>query len=759
MKVRRLVGVVVVLGMLLPASAQAAGVQDVNRVLFDRPYVEVLGASPAGVLYKVSRNVDNSLVGLSTWVKPAGGPAYQVDQSFQQLSGDKIYGMTYPSGTVAYQYVGTPTTLRCDDSPQPIPGANWTRGGFLFAPWGWFSNAGYRVEAGRAGCQVNGTYPGLSDYNLAAVDNTGYVTVGSIGTEGDRQLTYRSYADPTHPRVIADAGHTRYLSGVSLSGTAVAWTHQDYADLPPTGSYVVRSTTDGSAAPVVTRLPGWVVATAIAGTATAWTTCQGTGDCVAGSIAANGARTQVDDTRTVVADGNRFVFDTRTPTPGVDAAAGVGGSAARTRLAPVDLLPPITYVVQLGAGGVAYVDTQQPANAASRRFYTRGPGTVTLSAQTKLGQEGGGTKLVSREGRRTAYVDTAGALWLVTDDGVRTKVFTPATRVAIMGGQQLRISGSRLLWWKALYTEDRCDPPGPGCYPWYGNQVPMLYDLRTGVSTQQPIAASWTQAVDLWGNYLSWAEDNNSIWRRDLASGALLQVKAAGTATVQALAVHDDWVAWATCAANTQDDCAQSVVAHRNLQTKAAAIQLTSGHTRHVALSGGHVVYDTYASDHPAPGTLKVNRLGTSATGVVGPVSWNGSFDVHDETLAWVAPDEIARIGPNSAFVAYPKYLGNGSAPPSFNPALRLWNAEFGISKALPTCSLTIKSGPTVRRTLNCATTNGSARADWDGRDSAGRLLPAGAYTWTLAGRDGDGTLRWWTGATHAITGTVRIVS
>jgi hypothetical protein len=132
---------------------------------------------------------------------------------------------------------------------------------------------------------------------------------------------------------------------------------------------------------------------------------------------------------------------------------------------------------------------------------------------------------------------------------------------------------------------------------------------------------------------------------------------------------------------------------------------------------------------------------------------------VHDETLAWIAPDRVARIGPNSAFVAYPKYLGNGSAPPSFNPALRVWNAEFGISKALPTCSLTIRSGTTVRRTLNCATTSGSARADWDGRDSAGRLLPPGAYSWTLAGRDGDGTLRWWTGATHAITGTVRIVS
>jgi hypothetical protein len=732
-------------------------VQDLDRVLFDRPYVEVLGASPAGVLYKVSRNDNNALIEVATWVKPAGGAAYRVDATFRQLAGDKIFGMT-PNGFASYQYVGTPVTLRCDDSPQPTYAASGVPNGVLFAPWGWFSNAGYRVEAGRTGCQITGTYPGVGTYDLTAMDETGYLTVGQVGTEGDRQLVYRSYADPTHPRVVADAGHTRYLGAVSLAGTAVAWAHQDYSTSPPAGSYVVRSSTDGSAPPVATKLPGWVVSTAIAGTATAWATCQQTqADCGSGSIAANGTRTQTADTRTVAGDGTRFVFDSRQPTPGVDAAAAIGGTAPRTRLAAVDLLPPIASGVSLGAGGVAYVDSQLPANSVSRRFYTRPAGAVTLTPQITIGQAGRGQ--VGREGRRTAYVDTAGVLWLAADDGVRTRVFAPVVREAVVGGTTLRISGSRLLWWKALYTGERCGPPGPDCSPSYENEVPMIYDLRTGVSTRQAITSNWAQPVDLWGNYLSWADDQNAVWRRDLASGALLQAKPAGAPIVRGVAVHDDWVAWATCTSSSQDDCAQSVVGHRNLQTKAAAILVSSAHTTHLKMSGGHVVYDTFPTQFPSGGTLKVGRLGTSATGVVGALGWQRSFDVHDETLAWVGTDDVARIGPNSAFVAYPKYLGNGSAPPSFNPALRLWNAEFGISKALPTCTVTIKSGTAVRRTLNCATTNGSARADWDGRDSAGRLLPPGAYTWTLAGRDGDGTLRWWTGATHAITGTVRIVS
>jgi flagellar hook assembly protein FlgD len=82
---------------------------------------------------------------------------------------------------------------------------------------------------------------------------------------------------------------------------------------------------------------------------------------------------------------------------------------------------------------------------------------------------------------------------------------------------------------------------------------------------------------------------------------------------------------------------------------------------------------------------------------------------------------------------------------------------EFSISKALTTCKLTIRSGTTVRRVLTCPTTTGSARPGWNGLDSAGHLVPKGTYTWTLTGSDSDGTLRWWTNATHPISGTIKV--
>jgi len=764
---RRLVLLGVVLVLVLgnpPAPASAAGVLELDRVPVVEPYLEVLGASPSGVLYRVSRLRDR-LVEDSTWVKPADAPAYQVDLWFKRLVGDKIFGAT-PAGLATYQYIGESVTHTCPGVSQPALQLGRVDGVGLFSSFGWLGENGDRVEVSPTGCRVTAKYPNIGTEALIAMDDTGYVTVKSVGVDGGRELTYRSYAAATSPRVIADGGYNLFIFRVSLAGSVVSWGQNDYGQQPSTHSYVVRSSTDGSVAPKVTRVEGLEVQTAIAGGATSWVSCGALNPpCASGSIRADGTQTgHTDTTRTVVSDGTRFVFDTSGPTggatAGVDAAATIGGPEPKTRLASVGPLVPVAEVVSVGAGGVAYIDSQPPTDSVNRRLYTQAGSTITLAAQSRIGQSSSFWNSLSREGRRTAFADNTGALWLVADDGVRTKVFTPAERVAVLAAGEVRTSGSRLLWWKGKYSGEVCDPVGPpNCRPEYAAVVAMLFDLRTGVSTELALPATQDRTADLWGNFLTWADAGNAIWRRDLSSGAVLQVKAAGAAAVRSLAVHDDWVAWATCQRSGADQCAQSVLGHRNMQTRAPAIQLTSAHTERVRLSGGHVVYETYPqpSHVPSVGTIKVWRLGTSATGVVGAARWRTSFDVHDETLVWIAPDGIARIGPNSPFVAYPKYLGNGIAPASFSPAMRSWTPEFGISKALPTCSLTIKSGTAVRRVLSCATTTGSARATWDGRDSAGRLLPKGAYTWTLAGRDADGTLRWWTGATHPITGTVTI--
>ncbi len=744
---------IVLLFGVAPIPANGAGVLDLDRIPTELPGIEVLGASPAGVLYKLTRNNGEFDLQNSTWLKPTGGTAYQVGSGFDRLAGSWIFALG--SGRVVYQRIGSTVTGSCDSSPQPA----------AVAPFGWIGAGGERVEIGATGCVVTTVYP-QPDGTPSVADEFGYIVVKQLDDDGNRSFTYYSYADPTHPRLIADAGHHRWPNGLALRGKVVTWAVGDYT-VPsrPDTSYVMRSSTDGSVAPTLTTVQGIVLRTSILGAATGWDACYfQSAVCASGSIGPGTATHVLNGTHSVFSDGAHFIFDTYGASPGVDAATAVDATTPRNRIVSVPLFPAVAYKVSLGPGGVAYIDNQPAADSVMRRLYTRSGSTVVLSAQTRIGRTnpdpgGAGWRLVSRDGRRTAYVDEVGDLWLVTDDGVRTKVFTASPRVAVVGGESITLSGSRLLWLKAIYDGDRCDMrPPPYCDPVYLPAM-MLYDLRTGVSTQVKLPTG-SPFVELWGNYLAYSDLQHAIWRRDLHSGAVLQVKAPGTARVNSLAVHSDYVAWSTCVPGQSRPCDSSVISHRNMTTRAAAIQLPSANTQQVLLSGGHVVYDTYPdTNQPDSGVLRVWRLATKATGVVGPIrGYSPSFDVHDETLAWTAPDHVARIGPNSPFVDYPKYLGNGSAPASFDPALRTWNPEFGISKALPTCTLTIKSGTTVRRVLGCATTTGSARALWNGRDSAGRLLPKGTYTWTLAGRDADGTLRWWTGATHPISGTVRIV-
>jgi hypothetical protein len=94
----------------------------------------------------------------------------------------------------------------------------------------------------------------------------------------------------------------------------------------------------------------------------------------------------------------------------------------------------MTFAVSIGAAGVAYIDSRGSSRTASRRGYTRTSGTVTLAPQAGLGTALGGpayvSSTVSRDGRRTAYVDTDRKLWIVTDQGVRTKVIALPRRTA-----------------------------------------------------------------------------------------------------------------------------------------------------------------------------------------------------------------------------------------------------------------------------------------------------------------------------------------
>lgn len=735
------------------AAADPAGTVAVNPFPTLTPRITVLGATAAGILYTVDRP---PYYGESrfTYLKPAGGTAYQVSDAFRVLIGDRAYAPYggYDNGP-RYLMVGSTVERSCPGLPGAATSFRSTPNA-AFTSFGWLSNQDRQVIVDAGGCRLGNATPSGGNDMLAA-DDTGYLLRSDEAADGTVSAEYRSYADPTHPHPVQTGGRSRYLSGARLAGDAISWVQLDYA---AEGSYVVRTSASGGPATVSRVDEIRVLDTAILGATTGWSGCDGASfDCTVGAI----GQGELVGSNSLVSDGTRFVVDTYGSSPGVDGVAAIGEDQPRTRLATVGLLPPQTSAVAIGASAVAYVDNQIKTDSsllsAERRPYARPGSTVALGNQVDLGRVG--RPRITRDGRRTAYVDTAGDLWIVTDDGVRTKAFDAVDRVASVRSEQpmpFRLSGHRILWVKGRYTGDYCDP-ALSCVPRYEDPRLMLYDLRTGTNTDLGSYNPFKPAA-LWGSYLATTDASNRILRKDLSSGAVVQIKAAGP-RVAALDLNLTIVGWATCSGTDNfGGCATSRIGYR-VYPGTTTMERTSTHTSAIRLTGLYLIHSTQ-QDYSQPNLLKAWRLGTSTVTTIGPM---GSVfaEVHDETLVWSGVDEVARLTPLAPFTARPRYLGNALGSATFTPngdgAGDAWTPEFAISKALPTCKVTITSGSTVRRTLSCATTVGSARVNWNGRDTAGRLLPKGRYTWTLTGSDADGALLWWTGTGTPITGTVTI--
>ncbi|WP_371661065.1 FG-GAP-like repeat-containing protein [Streptomyces sp. NBC_00280] len=82
------------------------------------------------------------------------------------------------------------------------------------------------------------------------------------------------------------------------------------------------------------------------------------------------------------------------------------------------------------------------------------------------------------------------------------------------------------------------------------------------------------------------------------------------------------------------------------------------------------------------------------------------------------------------------------------------WSPKWWLSKPAASWKLVIRNKATgaTLRTLSGGTARGVIPASWNGKDTAGRLVPNGTYTWTLTATPADGQ-----GATLTKTGTVKV--
>ncbi|MFF7543845.1 FG-GAP-like repeat-containing protein [Streptomyces canus] len=89
-------------------------------------------------------------------------------------------------------------------------------------------------------------------------------------------------------------------------------------------------------------------------------------------------------------------------------------------------------------------------------------------------------------------------------------------------------------------------------------------------------------------------------------------------------------------------------------------------------------------------------------------------------------------------------------------PKSASWSGTWWLSKPAAAWKVTVKntaSGATVR-TLTGSAARGLLTAAWDGKDSAGRLVTNGTYTWTVTAQPADGQ-----GAALTLSGTVEVTA
>ncbi|MGW4540512.1 FG-GAP-like repeat-containing protein [Streptomyces chartreusis] len=84
------------------------------------------------------------------------------------------------------------------------------------------------------------------------------------------------------------------------------------------------------------------------------------------------------------------------------------------------------------------------------------------------------------------------------------------------------------------------------------------------------------------------------------------------------------------------------------------------------------------------------------------------------------------------------------------------WSGTWWLSKPAASWKVTVRhkaSGTTVR-TVSGSAARGLLKAAWDGKDSAGRLVTNGVYTWTLTAQPADGQ-----GAALTVSGTIAVTA
>ena len=616
-----------------------------------------------------------------------------------------------------------------------------------------------------------GAVPGNPTY-LSAIASAAGVLLETKETADPLEQPSLYYVPYGNPNAFVRVASSAPVQGAPVIGAnSVAWlenstVYNDAQAFDPASTIVVRVTLSGSLVVQLAAPNAYEVATTPTYTGVLTSSTNGS-EASFSTLGTRGTQSTAYPTPVgsdLLSTGTAFVV-TKSGTPStagvytLDSAAGPAvlqdaAGAATLRASTIAVSPGRVVWRDNGIGGGLWsrtLDTVQTTLAAGD--------PVVVSPQPDPTSE----ESVSSSGNRVAYVEggsstsTTSKLWLATAGQ------TPRSVGPAAPDDDLTLSGGRLL--------QRHDDGSA-----------TLTDLVSGTSSDLPAPlAPWSgaffgrTAYQLWGNELAWLASDGSVWFKDLTSGASTEISgpAVGSAeaVVGSVAVAAGIVAWsesicpvqATSAASS--GCRNTGLSYRNALTLGQTYVVRSAEPTRIQLSDQYLAFDddtdgsSWVAITPLYSSI-VERIAALSSGGAGEVE----FSISGSMLGWIGSDNLPHAAALPHIAAKPWYLGNGPAVSSslVTDGGHSWDADFFTSEGLTQCAVTISSGATAVRVLPCSPTQmlvGEATVSWDGRNSAGSIVPLGTYTWTLAGADADGSLLDTKGNASPITGTIATAS
>jgi hypothetical protein len=247
----------------------------------------------------------------------------------------------------------------------------------------------------------------------------------------------------------------------------------------------------------------------------------------------------------------------------------------------------------------------------------------------------------------------------------------------------------------------------------------------------------------VFGDFVASVHADGSVWRRDLVSGARVELSGPTALPLNYGEVFawGDYVGWNLHTGDDDEGAGPSalVYGYRDAKTLAAAHSLDRPIQQ--LSSAGVVLRTDHLSESDQPTAYDLQSYEGTTVPLLGSDTYRLGPQVEGRAMAWADPGGRLKIAQLDVPLTNPRYLGAPYEPATSidNPTHgHYWSASLPFEGVVSNCSVQILSGSRVIQNRGCGGRIGEVEPAWDAVAQDGGPARAGTYTVRVYSRDGD---------------------